>query len=316
MRILKSAFILGLCLMTGASSLTAQPKVSGEISLLVSPKSTPFMRAQWSPSASQLLFTSMNHKGIYTYSFSSSTVEQLSNDQSVGFGANWIDDSSILVRHTKMEGVFNKNAVAIIQTDGNMDLKTPYINSMPSVPMLSLSKQTIYYSDRQELKVTDSGFAKKSSGPDKPGYMAIGNKLYQIGSTTSNTPTILSNDNYDGDILNLTVSADGNRLAFEVLGGSLFVIDLPTGNKYDLGSYNRPSFSPDGNYLAVMKASDNGYQITESEVFALKFDGSEAIELTNSFSPVAMNPAWSPKGDQIVFDSPDTGAIYLIPIKN
>ncbi|NCS80361.1 MAG: hypothetical protein GW788_01270 [Ignavibacteria bacterium] len=316
MRILKSAFTFGICLLTGAISLSAQPKVIGDIRLLVAPESIAYMRAQWSPSANHLLFTSLNHKGIYTYSFSTKTVEQLSNDLSVGFGANWIDDSSILVRHTKMEGVFNKNAVAIIQTDGNMDLKTPYINSMPSVPMLSLSKQTIYYSDKQELKVTESGFSRKSNGPDKPGFMAIGNKLYQIGSTTSKTPTILSGDEYEGDILNLTVSSDGNRLAFEVLGGSLFVIDLPSGNKYDLGAFNRPSFSPDGNYLAVMKASDNGYQITESEVFALKFDGSESFELTKSFSSVAMNPSWSPKGDQIAFDSPETGAIYLIPIQN
>ena len=64
-----------------------------------------------------------------------------------------------------------------------------------------------------------------------------------------------------------------------------------------------------------MVAEDDGYDITSSDIIAFKFDGTVQVNLTSSFSQRALNPDWSPNGDKIVFDSPDTGALYIIPIE-
>lgn len=314
MRYFKSASSLVALLLAGFQ-LTAQPRLSGDIQLTVLPEGSSLMRPRFSPDADKLLLTSDNYTGIYTYSFSTKELTQLASDNGIGFGTEWLTSSSIVLRHSIREGVFTKHAVAVMQTDGELTLFTEYLHSMPSIPKASSSNQVLYYSDKKELKSVPTGFPAKA-GKSAPDYVAVGKSLIKIGSAAGTSIQSENIRSFSSDILNLEQSKDGKRLVFEILGGNLMSFDTETGALFDLGRYNRPSFSPDGNYITAMKTTDDGHDILSSEIVVLSFDGSFLTELTRNFELQAMNPHWSPLGNQIVFDSPENGAIYLIPIAN
>lgn len=63
-----------------------------------------------------------------------------------------------------------------------------------------------------------------------------------------------------------------------------------------------------------MVANDNGYQFTESNIYALGVENNARINLTEGTNLIATNPDWSPTGDRIAFDSPETGNIYVLTI--
>lgn len=294
----------------------AQPVASGEIRQIITAETGVFMSPKFSSDGNQILLTGMHYSGLYTYSLKDNQIKLLTNDVSVGFGATWVDSYSILVRHSIRDGNYTKHAVGLLNLDGELNLLTDYIHSMPSIPVISSSKNQIYYQDKQELKEVASGFPLKSSPSKRPDFIAVGNQIKKIGKSTNSEILTAELLTEEADILNLQISADGNRMVFEVLGGHLICFDVSKNTSHDLGSYYRPSFSPDGNWIVAMQSTDDGHEILTSEIVALKYDGTTKVELTSTFSPRAMNPNWSPKGDAIVFDSPDTGAIYIIPITN
>lgn len=313
MMLWKSAFIGCISLITFAQ-VNAQPKPNGNPSLFALADGTSFSRAQWSPDGNKLLFTGLNNTGIYIQDKSATSFDKINNDPGVGFGANWISDDAILIRHTIQEGMSSKHAVALLTLDGSLSPKTDYIHSMPSVPTLSSDKNKIYYLNKSHVSSIASGLVLKNSGSESSNdFISVSNKLIQTKSSSSGIQT-QSLSEFEGDLINVVYSKDGNRIAFEVVGGSTHIFDVPTGQFYDLGRYNRPSFSPDGNYIVAMKATDDGYNVISSDLVAVRFDGSETVVLLHNPNLRAMNPAWSPSGNAIAFDSPDTGSIYLLPI--
>jgi Tol biopolymer transport system component len=117
-----------------------------------------------------------------------------------------------------------------------------------------------------------------------------------------------------GQPLNVEPSPDGRRVAFEVLGGNLFVISIDGAAPVDLGSGHRPQWSPDGEWVVFMKTEDDGHVTTASDLFAARADGSSMVRLTASPDALEMNPSWSPDGRRIAFD--EGGAIYVMRVSN
>lgn len=313
MMLWKSAFIGCISLVT-FTQVIAQPKPNGNPTLFALADGTSFSRVQWSPNGNKLLFTGLNNNGIYIQAKSATTFEKINNDPAIGFGAQWISNEAILVRHTVKEGSFSKHAVALLSLDGSLTQKSDYIHTMPSIPTLSSDRKTIYYLNKSHLSSTVSGLIfKNTSSESFNDFIPVSNKLVQ---TKSSSPTIQTQSvsEFEGDLINVVYSTDRKRIAFEVVGGSIHVYDIPSGQFYDLGRFNRPSFSPDGNYVVAMKTTDDGHDVISSDLVAVKFDGSESVVLYQNSNLRAMNPAWSPSGNTIAFDSPDTGSIYLLPI--
>lgn len=314
----RSLFFALIFLTVFSLSVIAQPSPQGAPEVLIHVEGTDFMSPVWSPDGHKIAFTSARRQGLWIAQANGSDIQQIT-DESAGYGFTWsMDSESILTRVSKYQDKRQKLAIKIFHANGEEPTQvTDFRDDMPSLP-----KWANY--DQQVVLITDDNIESFDSGKEipnrqktqvtKPFYVLKSNQIAK-GKVPDNSTEDISPFE-DAQYLNLEVSPDGKKLAFEVYGGNLYVMNIDGSNLMDLGKASRAKWSPDSQYLVAMVAQDDGHNYTKSDLYALSIDGSKRINLTSSTDLIAMNPDWSPQGDRIAFDSPEDGNIYVMNISN
>lgn len=154
---------------------------------------------------------------------------------------------------------------------------------------------------------------------------STGQDVYLIKTDRSNLTKFTS---WPGDEWDPAWSPDGKKIAFS--GGEsydIYVRDLDTRKTQQITndpSSNRfPSWSPDGQHIVfdsdrIWKNNGTQEEIERGlyyNLFRVKVDGSELIQLTDRAEQHNTSPAWSPDGKWIAFasDRNDNLDIYLMP---
>ncbi len=296
----------------------AQPAPDGEPRVLISMEGTDFTSPVWSPDGLKIAFTSARQQGLWVVDAQGNNIKQIT-DQSAGYGFSWsMDSQSILTRVSEYQDKRRKLAVKIFHTDGSEPTQiTDFRDNMPTLPKWANYDQNVVLISENDIESFDSGkevSSQQKSQVTKPFYVLKSNQIAKGKVPKNSTEDISPFEN--AQYLNLEVSPDGKKLAFEVYGGNLFVMNIDGSNLMDLGDASRAKWSPDSQYLVAMVAEDDGHNYTRSDLYALSIDGEERINLTASTDLIAMNPDWSPQGNTIAFDSPDDGNIYIMNITN
>jgi len=107
-------------------------------------------------------------------------------------------------------------------------------------------------------------------------------------------------------------SPAGDAVAAQGLSGKLYVANMTGGQYVDLGKGQNPAWSPDGRYLIYEVASDNGHDITSSDLWITSRDGLWKKQLTSG-SGLKRYPSWSPDGRTLAYEI--NGKIYYAPIE-
>lgn len=114
-----------------------------------------------------------------------------------------------------------------------------------------------------------------------------------------------------------SLSTDGKLLVYQSGNGSdgeIWVKNLSNGEKLLLGKGYAPMISPDGKQIVFARFSSN----TESSLWVMNIDGSNATQLSTGKSEHVGCPCWSPDGNQIVYHARDlannkkTRDIYIV----
>lgn len=297
---------------------TAQPKVSDEPQLLVKQNGTYFQAPVWSPDGETMAFTGERYLGIWLANADGSNIRQLTNADA-GYGFSWSNDSeSVLTRVSVFENRRRNHKVTIFHTNGTEPTElTEARPRMEALPKWAQYGEKVVLIQNNDIEAFDSGKEVAERFKNKPSepFYVLKNKEIAKGMIPVNSTENISPFS-DAEYLNLEVSPDGQKVAFEVYAGNLYVMNIDGSNLIDLGRANRPHWSPDSNYLVASVSKDNGYNITEGNLFAFSADGSVQVNLTANTDLIAQNPNWSPDGKRIAFDVPNEGAIYIINIEN
>jgi dipeptidyl aminopeptidase/acylaminoacyl peptidase len=169
--------------------------------------------------------------------------------------------------------------------------------------------------NRQDLEVFDTGIEVAMSAKTAASRQIqfLKEDKIAIGDVTTGVFRVL--EPLPGQAcLNLTPSPQRTKVAFEILGGNMYVMNVDGTGLIDLGEGHRPQWSPDGDYLVCMITKDDGHQIQDSELFVIRWDGREKNQLTFTTDKLEMNPSWSSDGKSIAFDVMNDGAIYVLEI--
>lgn len=308
----------------GAASveLAAQKPVAGEITKIIELPDREVQNPKWSPDGTKIAFTSTRQNGLWVADANGGNIRQITDDESVGHGYSWSHDSShLLARHSVQAGPRRTHAVKLysVHSDDHREL-TEYRNQMSVVPSFSVNQESVVLPHRDRIETLDSGLQperfKSISGQELSKPVVLNNRSsIQVASETNNSYETLIP--FEGrTFLNTTPSPDGERIAFEVMGGNLYVMNIDGSNIVDLGRANRPEWSPDGRYIAAMLAEDDGHRMLKSDIVAFTTDGSECLYFTTSSGLIAMSPSWSPDGSKIAFHAENENGIFVLELEN
>ncbi|GAB5408095.1 MAG: hypothetical protein BalsKO_04600 [Balneolaceae bacterium] len=289
----------------------------GEPEVLIQQNGVNFQSPVWSPDGSKLAVTADRYIGIWLTDANGSNLRKLT-DADAGYGLSWSNDSkSILTRVNATENRRRNHAITIFYTDERSPNQiTEFRSKMESIPKWAQFGEQVVLIENNKVEAFNSGIDVSQQFKNKPSqafYVLKSNAIAKGMIPTNSTEDISPFD--DAQYLNLEVSPDGQKLAFEVYGGNLYVMNVDGSNLIDLGKANRPSWSPDSRYLVASVSEDNGYNVTKGDIFAFSIDGTTKVNLTENTDLIAQNPNWSPTGSKIAFDVPDEGAIYALTIQ-
>lgn len=108
-----------------------------------------------------------------------------------------------------------------------------------------------------------------------------------------------------------SVSPDGTKVLYYLVGAGAYVCNLDGSNPVALGSIRAAKWY-NNNVVVGMQDQDNGEIVTASKLVAVKVDGSVNQDLTQ-VSSMAMYPAVSGDGSKLAYVTPN-GELFIINI--
>ncbi len=278
----------------------------------------PLMQPRWSPNGKYVAMTGDNYTGILLYHLDDQKVISLTSDRAAGFGLSWSPDGETLVsRVARFDNKRRLNAIKLYDINRkNERIVLDYTPATPGLPAWNKNGTAVLALVQDEVElfsVSDSPMIQ-STMPDSPIPLIDGDELVLVRE--SDTGDRIVKTRTRSRILNAVLSPDGEKIAYEVYGGSMHVMNIDGTNNIDLGPGFRPRWHPDSQHLVYMITQDDGHRITESDLYTIRIDGQDKTRLQFSENRLEMNPDWSPDGHWIAYDISDLGAVYRVEVQS
>lgn len=272
-----------------------------------------YMAPKYSPDGSRIAFTSAQYRGLYVLDIAGNSIGQVTDEMGAGFGFLWSGDSGSLVgRVSKYEGPGRLSAVKIFDLDdGQEHIVVDYRRNLSGVPQWSETGDAVVMYSRGRMEIFNTTIHSRDRGDDT----VIQDDIPHVVAGTVPAMDIETLDPFPGETyLSAVTSPTNNRIVFGVMGGNMYVVNTDGSELTDLGRGFRPQWSPGGDYIVYMISEDDGHNYTASDIYAVRYDGTGHVRLTDDANRLFMNPSWSPDGSWIVFNDMNDGAIYILEI--
>lgn len=281
---MKKVYLLGLAL--GAlSAMNAGAQVSATsqpVKLLDSPMA--LMSPVWSPDGSKIAVTTDNYAGILVANADGSHLQMLTSEAGTGYKMAWSSDSrSIMTRANVVE-----NGRTLRQN-----------KKFDAVSGRATATGSLTRSNA--LPVSDAATGLYVTMMSNPAGVAAA------------TPAL---SQFSGKvIINPALSPDGTKVAFQVPGNGMWLINNDGTGLRSLGTGSHPSWMPDNKTIVYTIVLDNGEQFTASSLRSLNtVTGASSIVLdVNGMVP--MTPAVAPDGSKVAFENAADANIYIINVQ-
>jgi Tol biopolymer transport system component len=276
-----------------------------------------YMAPVWSPGGHTLAVTGSHYGGIYLVSFPEGDVVQVSDDPAAGFGMVWNHEGTeIAARVARYENRRRNNAVAIFDAiTGEKRVVSEFSPRLSGTPKWTGSDQQVYMSGGEEFRIfaADPSLRKASSTAPREQVLYIDDKRIKIRAAASESDVVIQAT--EGRILNLLAAPDGSKLVYEIMGGSIWVVNSDGSNPIDLGAGDGPVWNPDGTKIAYAITADDGHRFLSADIYVVNADGSGRVNLTKTDDAMEVHPTWSPDGRYIAYELMDTGQITVQEVR-
>lgn len=259
-----------------------------------------------SPDGNSVAFTQEGYNGIFIFNEKSGVV-QLTEEPASGFGFSWLSDNSgIISRAARFSGPYRENQVVIYTlADKGRTPASPLSSKITVLPGVSTAGEPFSVF---ENTVHSFNMSTRSLEATLPLGIAAFVENDKISVTSTSGKRVI--EPVKGQrCINASISPDGSKVVFEIIGGNLYVINTDGTGLVDLGKGYRGAWAPDSRRIAYMVTEDDGHVITASDIWQVNADGSGKTRLTSTSTVLEMDPAFSPVGKFIYYASINDGSI-------
>ncbi len=274
--------VLALSAMAAAPAFAQVSAVSEPIKLIDS--EIALMAPVWSPDGTQIAVTGNNYRGIYVANADGSGLHMVTSDEGTGYKMFWSADSRTLTgfaRQTSQNG-------HILRSERTYEAATG--RAVAAAAPMRIAAQ--------------------------PGAATTG--VY--GTMTQNPATAAANiealAQFSGKtIINPALSADGTKVAFQIPGKGMWLINNDGTGLRSLGTGSHPSWLPDNKTLVYTIVEDNGEIFTASALMSIDTTTGNTATIVARHGFIPMTPAVSPDGSKVAFENAADADIYIINIR-
>ncbi|MBC8395388.1 MAG: hypothetical protein H8E08_00260 [Candidatus Marinimicrobia bacterium] len=297
-----------LCFFTTAFSEKTSVKRIGQPLALQADDN--FINPKFSPDGKYVSLTKQHYNGIYLYNLKNKEIKVITQDHSAGFGMSWSKNSEQIL---SKPAVFNNkrrlNSIVIynIMNDDKSIIFEDQ-TSFPGIPVWRNNDNYITMNGGKKLKLFESILGKESNNSSGKIIYSTENSIIEYDLKSENKNILFLGE---GDILNLHPSPDEEKLVFEVVGGNLWVLDIQTLKKTNLGIGHEPAWNSRSDKIAYMITQDDGHVITSSDIYIINADGTKKTNLTNTPNKLEMRPDWHHGEKWIIYDLDGLGPIHI-----
>ncbi len=292
----------------------------------ISSDSVRLMQPEYSPDGNYIAAAGENFRGIALLKQNGKFIRWLTGAEGAGYRFSWSDDSQKLIcRIFKSDKRRRQAAVAIIfvQSD-SLRLITEWDKNI-GVPGWCNRSKSVYFLHHNELQRITIEKTELSEETRWLRYQNLGNlqpfDLFAYISADRLVVQDVRNTYYSHiiypgrQLLNPQLSADQNRIAYEILGQGLQIAHKSGKPIIDAGNFHNASWLPDGNWLVCSREQDDGLRIVASDLYAISADGRTTIQLTQTDNLLEQQPNWSPDGQFIICSDHLQKRIYRLQIQ-
>lgn len=269
----------------------------------------------FSPDGNFISFSKASFLGIYVYDIINKSTTQLTDEPGAGFASRWSSDSkSILARVARYTGMRRYNSVKIfdVQTGRSIQLSEESLN-MPYLPEWVPGNDKILIPQQEGVELIETGIEPFYIENEKQIIVySKYDKIVLMDLTTSKESFL--EPVHSKEYLNVTLSPDRSKIAFEVYGENMYAINIDGSGLVDLGIGYNPKWTGDSRQIVYMITEDDGHSFIASDIYIINADGTGKRNLTNTEDVIELNPSISPDGKKLVYESYLDGAIYLMKL--
>ncbi|MBR1803391.1 MAG: PD40 domain-containing protein [Muribaculaceae bacterium] len=280
---MKGKLLLTAALLLSCGSMLAQRPSSFSEPRLLLKADAGLMAPVWSPDGSQIAVTGDNFTGIFVANADGSAFRQVSDANGAGYKMTWNSANEIVSTPWTMVDQRRMTRVE------RVNVATGSITSM-AAPERNFKRSRVMNGANSLLQI-------------------------MVDDPINATRRIASLNAFEGKmVLNPTLSPDGKKIAFQIVGKGLMVCNTDGSDLKALGRGSHPCWMPDSHYIMAARIADNGDVFTQSDIFCIDTTTGAASCITPSTDAIPVTLAVSPDGKHIAFDNDTDGAIYVIDL--
>jgi Tol biopolymer transport system component len=253
------------------------------------------MHPVWSPDGRWIAVTKAKYTGIYLVDPSGrdTTIRELTSESAAGYGFLWSKDGETITYRGVDWGPTRGG-----KTYNAIDVKTGRKRVLPP----------------DSVKVRGTGACMLDSRPSATvAYLDDSLKLWvEVGGKQHLVAS-------DAEYINPSVSPDQTAVLAQAYGGDMYVFELVESSeavrRVDLGTGERPVWSPDGRQILFFVGRDDGHKYIWAELCLVNRDGTRRVQLTDTADVLEFDPCWSPDGRRVTYCDFRSGGIYVAQLE-
>jgi Tol biopolymer transport system component len=257
----------------------------------------------FSPTGKEIYLTNVEYNGIWQYSLETHLLKEITTDSHSGYDFSLSEDGTKLAYRTTVQP---GDHITRKQQSVELSLKTGEKKILLNGNSVGLPRFS--QNDVIQPETYRSGVMHSSQPQRPPQVLGVEDgKIVVIQQSSKRSVDPLANGRYIWPSL----STDAKKIAAVEMDRGAFVCDLDGSNVIRIGKCNAPRWTRSGHWIIGMEDTDDGHQITGSEIVAVSEDGTQRIMLTATPAQHEMYPAVSKTEDRIVAVTSD-GRVLLM----